>query len=71
MTSDVSVLEKSWNRARELALKFLPAEKVDDIARVLGMAYIRNLCFFKSKNYEINFLMHCLSQHCKETGKRN
>ncbi|KAK4299690.1 hypothetical protein Pmani_028048 [Petrolisthes manimaculis] len=36
MTSDASVLEKSWNKARELAVKFLPAEKVDDLARVLG-----------------------------------
>ncbi|KAK4305876.1 hypothetical protein Pmani_022262 [Petrolisthes manimaculis] len=36
MTSDASVLEKSWNKARELAVKFLPPEKVDDVARVLG-----------------------------------
>ncbi|CAL4073000.1 unnamed protein product, partial [Meganyctiphanes norvegica] len=36
MTSDISVLEKAWSKAGELAVKFLPAEKADNVARQLG-----------------------------------
>ncbi|XP_071532014.1 intraflagellar transport protein 172 homolog [Panulirus ornatus] len=36
MTSDVMLLEKAWSKAGELAVKFLPPEKADDVSRLLG-----------------------------------
>ncbi|KAG7173582.1 Intraflagellar transport protein 172-like [Homarus americanus] len=36
MTNDVMLLEKAWSKAGELAVKFLPNEKANDVSRLLG-----------------------------------
>ncbi|XP_050690071.1 intraflagellar transport protein 172 homolog [Eriocheir sinensis] len=36
MSSDASLLEKAWTKAGELALKFLPEDRSDYVARTLG-----------------------------------
>ncbi|XP_076806393.1 intraflagellar transport protein 172 homolog [Clavelina lepadiformis] len=41
MTSDVRILEKSWTKAAELSLKFLPAEKAAAVIELLGPKLIR------------------------------
>ncbi|KAK8378095.1 hypothetical protein O3P69_018808 [Scylla paramamosain] len=36
MSNDANLLEKAWSKAGELAVKFLPEDKADNVARMLG-----------------------------------
>ncbi|XP_063612068.1 intraflagellar transport protein 172 homolog [Penaeus indicus] len=36
MSNDISLLEKAWSKAGELAVKFLDADKAEEVARQLG-----------------------------------